>query len=156
MRSPHQVGREARGPVDAAFPGRAEARIAASALRLAQDNPDAAAAALAPVLDSSASEIPRMWLALAFLLAAIALDALGDPDAAGNALERALDLAEPDGMLTPFLLHPVPGLLERHARHRTAHAALVAEIRGLLASGESGDGQSPREQGGLGGIAPRD
>ena len=32
-----------------------------------------------------------------------------------------------------FLLHPVPGLLERHARHRTAHAALIAEIRSLLA-----------------------
>ena len=117
---------------------RAEARIAASALRLARDNPDAAAAALAPVLDGSVSEIPRMWLALAFLLGAIALDALGDPDAAGNALERALDLAEPDGALTPFLLHPVPGLLERHARHRTAHAALAAEIRGLLAGTRAG------------------
>ena len=79
-----------------------------------------------------------MWLALAFLLGAIALDALGDPDAAGNALERALDLAEPDGALTPFLLHPVPGLLERHARHRTAHAALAAEIRGLLAGTRAG------------------
>jgi LuxR family maltose regulon positive regulatory protein len=33
----------------------------------------------------------------------------------------------------PFLLHPEPGLLERQARHRTAHAALIAEIRGLLA-----------------------
>ena len=56
-----------------------EARIAVSALRLAQDNPDAAAAALAPVLDGSAAEIPRMWLAFAFLLGAIALDALGVP-----------------------------------------------------------------------------
>jgi LuxR family maltose regulon positive regulatory protein len=33
----------------------------------------------------------------------------------------------------PFLLDPAPGLLERHARHRTAHASLLAEIRGLLA-----------------------
>jgi LuxR family transcriptional regulator, maltose regulon positive regulatory protein len=30
-------------------------------------------------------------------------------------------------------LYPAAGLLERHARHRTAHAALIAEIRGLLA-----------------------
>ena len=135
-----------------------EARIAVSALRLAQDNPDAAAAALAPVLDGSAAEIPRMWLALAFLLGAIALDALGRPDAAGNALERALDLAEPDGALAPFLLHPVPGLLERHARHRTAHAALVAEIRGLLAGpGPGGHGRmaSPHERAGLGGSPTR-
>jgi len=36
-------------------------------------------------------------------------------------------------MLLPFLLHPAPGLLERHARHGTAHASLIAEILGLLA-----------------------
>ena len=69
----------------------------------------------------------------AFLLEAIARDALGDPAAAGRALERALDLAEPDGMLLWFLLHPAPGLLERHARQRTAHAALIAQILDLLA-----------------------
>ena len=69
----------------------------------------------------------------AFLLEAIARDALGDPAAADRALERALDLAEPDGALLSFLLYPAPGLLERHARHRTAHAALIAEILGLLA-----------------------
>jgi integrase len=32
-----------------------------------------------------------------------------------------------------FLLQPAPGLLERHARHGTAHASLIAEILGLLA-----------------------
>jgi LuxR family maltose regulon positive regulatory protein len=71
-------------------------------------------------------------LALAFLLEASARDALGDQGAAGRALERALDLAEPDGLLLPFLLYPAPGLLERQARRRTAHAALVAEILGRL------------------------
>jgi LuxR family maltose regulon positive regulatory protein len=30
------------------------------------------------------------------------------------------------------LLHPAPDLLERHARHHTAHAALIAEILSLL------------------------
>ena len=53
------------------------------------------------------------------MLEAIARDALGDPAAAGRALERALDLAEPDRALLAFLLHPAPGLLERHARHST-------------------------------------
>jgi hypothetical protein len=38
----------------------------------------------------------------------------------------ALDLAEPDGALLAFLLHPAPGLLERQARQCTAHAALIA------------------------------
>src|SRR5579862_2306450 len=110
-----------------------EIRIATAALRLARDDPHAASAALAPVLNSSAPVSLAIWLAQAFLLEAIARDALGDPTAAGRALERALDLAEPDGALGSFLLHPAPGLLERHARHRTAHASLLMEVRGLLA-----------------------
>jgi DNA-binding CsgD family transcriptional regulator len=36
-------------------------------------------------------------------------------------------------VLLPFLLSPVPALLDRHAPHRTAHASLIAEIRGLYA-----------------------
>jgi hypothetical protein len=46
---------------------------------------------------------------------------------------QCLDLAEPDRVLLPFLLSPMLALLERHAPHRTAHASLIAEIRGLLA-----------------------
>jgi LuxR family maltose regulon positive regulatory protein len=67
---------------------RGEIRIAAAALRLAQGNPSAAAVTLAPVLDGSASALPWGWLPHAFLLEAIAQDALGDPVAAGRALER--------------------------------------------------------------------
>jgi LuxR family maltose regulon positive regulatory protein len=74
----------------------------------------------------------RSWLVEAFLLEAIARDVLGDPSAAGRAVERALDLAEADGALSWFLLHPAPGLLARQARQGTAHAALIAEILGLL------------------------
>ena len=106
---------------------RGEMRIATALLRLAQDDPSAAAVVLAPVLDGS---VPLAWpsgLIQAFLLEAIARDA------AGHALERALDLAEPDGVLLPFLLHPAPGLLERHTRHRGAHASLIVEILSLLA-----------------------
>jgi LuxR family transcriptional regulator, maltose regulon positive regulatory protein len=114
-----------------------QVRISLAVLRLAQDNPHEAIAALAPVLDGSAPIPWPGWLAQPFLLEAICHDALGDPAAAGRALERALDLAEPDGVLLWFLLHPVPGLLERQARQRTAHAALIAEILSLLA------GQAP-------------
>ena len=71
-------------------------RTALAALRLAQDDPHAATAALAPVLDGSAPLIRRTWLVGAFLLEAIARDALGDPAAAEQALECALDLAEPE------------------------------------------------------------
>jgi LuxR family transcriptional regulator, maltose regulon positive regulatory protein len=108
-------------------------RISLAVLRLAQDDPHAAVAALAPVLDGSAPIPWPGWLVQPFLLEAIARDALGDPAAARRALERALDLAEPDGVLTMFLLHPAPGLLQRHARQRTAHAALIADILSLLA-----------------------
>ena len=42
-----------------------------------------------------------------------------------------------------FLLHPVPGLLERHARRRTAHPALITDILNLLA------GRKPAPSAGL-------
>jgi LuxR family maltose regulon positive regulatory protein len=112
---------------------RGEIGVATAVLRLAQDDLHAATAALAPVLDGSAPVAPQTWLVEAFLVQAIAQDALGNPADAGRALERALDLAEPDRTLTPFLLHLAPGLLERQARQRTSHAALIAEIRDLLA-----------------------
>jgi LuxR family transcriptional regulator, maltose regulon positive regulatory protein len=112
---------------------RGETRTALAALRLAQDDPHAATVALAPVLDGSTPLIRQTWLVGAFLLEAIARDVLGEPAAAERALERALDLAEPEGILLAFLMHPAPGLLERHARHRTAHPSLIAEILDLLA-----------------------
>jgi LuxR family maltose regulon positive regulatory protein len=118
-----------------------EIRIATAALRLAQDDPHSAIVALAPILDRSAPAVQRTWQAHAFLLEAIARDALGDRRTAESALERALDLAEPNGALAPFLLSPAPSLLERHARHRTTHAALITEIQSLLAG--STPGQSP-------------
>jgi LuxR family maltose regulon positive regulatory protein len=115
-----------------------EARTAAAALRLAQGNAAAATAALAPVLDGRDPAPAWTWLGHALLLEAIARDALGDQAAACQALERALDLAEPNGALLWFLLHPAPGLLDRHARHRTAHAALITEILGQLAGSQAG------------------
>jgi len=128
---------------------RGEIRVAAAALRLAQEDPHGATAALAPVVDGSASALPWGWLPHAFLLEAIARDALGETAAAGRALERALDLAEPDGALFLFVMDPAPGLLERHARPGTAHAALIAEILSLLAGqtpgSPPGGPQSPLE-----------
>ena len=76
---------------------------------------------------------PRVWPVQALLLEAISRDALGDTDLAERALERSLDLAEPEGLLIPFLLYPAAGLLERHRRRRTSHAALISEILDLLA-----------------------
>jgi LuxR family transcriptional regulator, maltose regulon positive regulatory protein len=123
---------------------RGEMGTAIAVLRLAQDDPRAALAVLAPVLDGTAPLPWPTWLTLAFLLEASARDALGDKGTADQALERALDCAEPDGALLFFLLHPAPGLLERHARHRTAHAALIADIQSLLAGRTPAPPAGPR------------
>jgi LuxR family transcriptional regulator, maltose regulon positive regulatory protein len=112
---------------------RGETRTALAALRLAQGRPQAATAALAPILDGSAPVTNLGWESQAFLLEAIARDALGDAVAAGHALEHALDLVEPDGAVFAFVLHPAPELLKRHAGRATSHAALIAEILSLLA-----------------------
>lgn len=110
----------------------AEMRITAAVLRLAQHDPRAATAALAPVLDGSVPAVWPVWLTQAYLLEAIARDGRGDQAAAHEAVERALDQAEPGGALLWFLVHPVPELLERHSRRGTAHAGLIAEIRSVL------------------------
>ena len=142
---------------------RGQIRIATAVLRLAQDHPRAAINALGPVLDGSAPVTRSTWLAQAFMLEATARNALGDPAAAGRALERALDLAEPDSTLSAFLIHPVPALLKRYARHSTRHAALISEILDLLPQpqprgpgGPRGVGRAaPQDRGGLGGSSPR-
>jgi LuxR family maltose regulon positive regulatory protein len=113
----------------------AQMRVAVASLRLAQHDPQAAVSALAPVLDASVIHIgvQPSWVVEAHLLEAAAWDMLGDPNAAGRAIERALEIAQPSRELVPFMLHPMPKLLERHARHGTAHGALIAWILNLLA-----------------------
>jgi len=109
---------------------------AEAALRLATGDPQAAADALAPILDGSLSGVRRVRMVTALLLEARARDALGDQAASGRVLERALDITESNGILLPFLLDPAPALLERHRRYGTAnssaHPALIAQILDLL------------------------
>jgi LuxR family maltose regulon positive regulatory protein len=121
-----------------------EMRVALAALHLAQNDPAAAALAVAPVINGAAPVVLRVSVTEALLIEAAAREALGDPSAAESALERALDIAEPDGAILPFLLHPVPALLERHRRRRTVHPSLVSEILTLLA-GASSSVPSPDE-----------
>jgi LuxR family transcriptional regulator, maltose regulon positive regulatory protein len=123
----------------------AQIRNALAVLRLAQDDPKAATAALTPVIEGSAPLVnAHLWDVQAWLLEAIARDALGDAGAARRALERALDLAQPEGLLFPFLLDPAPGLLDRHRRLGTAHAVLISEILTVLSGSEAHEGSPPR------------
>jgi hypothetical protein len=55
--------------------------------------------------------------------------------------EESLELAEPDGIVLPFVLAPVRDLLERLPRYRAAHATLLRTILAVLA------GSSPAPRG---------
>jgi LuxR family maltose regulon positive regulatory protein len=143
---------------------RGELGVVVATLRLAKDDPRAAIAALAPVLDGSKPVANGGWAIQAFLLNAIACDALGDQAAARSALEQALDLAARDGAVFAFALNPAPELLRRHASQCAAHAALICEILRLLGPGKpavpeamarSGGAALPRDHGGLGAASPR-
>jgi LuxR family maltose regulon positive regulatory protein len=100
---------------------------------LAQHEVREATVVLPPPLDGSIPGVQLVCAVAALLLEAIACDALGDPDAARSVLERALDLAERDRALFPFLIHPVPPQFERHAEYRTAPVSLISEVVDLLA-----------------------
>ncbi len=113
---------------------RAVIRIALGVLELEEDNLERAVEALAPVVDGSAPALSERWARVeALLLDATARDRLGDRRAAEETLEAALELAEPEGLLLPFMLWPSRELLERHPKHRTAHATLIATILDTLA-----------------------
>ena len=141
-----QRAERALAEMDAPERDTAEMHNAVAVLRLAQDDPEAATVALAPVIDGSVPLVnAHLWEVQAFLLEAIARDALGDAGAARRALERALHLAKPEGLRFPFLLDAAPGLLERHRRTGTAHAVLISEILNVLA-GRKPDSQSREPQ----------
>jgi LuxR family maltose regulon positive regulatory protein len=107
--------------------------VALGALELERDNPEQAVEALAPVLDGTAPALYKRWARVeALLLNATAHDRLGDRRASEEALEEALDLAEPEGLILPFMLWPNPDLLERHPKHRTSHATLISAILDTL------------------------
>jgi LuxR family maltose regulon positive regulatory protein len=117
-------------------------RIAAGSLALAERRPQAAVDVLAPVCEQvpeavvdgapQAINVSRATIH-ALLLDAQAQEMLGEPRLAEASIERALELTEQDdGTVLLFMLVPVTGLLERHPRHRTAHAALLSTTLDVL------------------------
>jgi LuxR family transcriptional regulator, maltose regulon positive regulatory protein len=101
--------------------------------RLAQAD-QLAAAVLTPLLDGT--RLNRVWVVAAFLLGAIARDTLGDLEAAERTLRYALDLAEPDQVLFPFLSHLPPGPPGRHDRNPSADATLTRQTADVLAGAD--------------------
>ena len=114
----------------------AETRIALAGIHLAEQDPHAAIDALAPVSAGEAPIIIDYSRPTALIVEAVARDLLGDSRAAEDDVERALDLAEPDALVLPFLVPSARELLERHPRHRTAHAALLSSILDVFAGSQ--------------------
>ena len=127
-------------------------RIAAATLDLAERRPQEVVEMLAPVtvgslepaVDGAPQVLQPRWATVhALLLDAAARDQLGHPGDAEASIERALELAEPDGVVLPFALVPVRGLLERHPKHRTSHAALLSTILDVLAGSAPDPSREP-------------
>jgi LuxR family maltose regulon positive regulatory protein len=99
-------------------------------LRLADDDPQGATDAVAPVIAGTAFAYHVNMQIEGLLLDAIARHRLGEPDAAEQSLERALAIAEPQGRV--MILATTAGvseILEAHPLHRTAHAAHLKLLR---------------------------
>jgi LuxR family maltose regulon positive regulatory protein len=138
--------REAVAEMDADERDSVPMRGMVALLELVGGDPERAIAALAPMLDEAQPVEDLRWTLQGLVIGAAALDAAGDAGGSSRALERALDLAEPDGLVLPFLLFAAPELLERHAHLHTRHAALIAEVLTLLAgkkpaAGPASDGR---------------
>jgi LuxR family maltose regulon positive regulatory protein len=103
----------------------------------------------APLGDSHSATAVRGWFVQSLLVEAVVRDEAGQGAAAEHALERALELAAHDRVLLPFLVDPIPELLERYASRDTAHADLVSEIfklrTGLEGAGTDQASESPPE-----------
>ena len=108
-------------------------RLAAAAFALADSEPDAALEAVAPMVLGTPATLHPGGRPSTLCVDAAARDQLGDRAGAEASIERALELAEPDGVVLQFMLAPVGELLERHPRHRTMHATLLSTILGVLA-----------------------
>ena len=110
-----------------------EGRVALASVHLADGEAEAALGVLAPVVARSAPVIRDFTVIHAFLVDAVAHDLLGDTQAAESDIESALELAEPEAVILPFVMAAPRDLLERHPRHRTAHAALLQDVLDVLA-----------------------
>jgi LuxR family transcriptional regulator, maltose regulon positive regulatory protein len=109
-----------------------ESRSARAVICLADGDPAGALGAVQPVLNGTAPVIGYVTVVEACLLAGLAHRELGDQRAAGQAAERALDLAEADRLVLPFAMTGARELLEALPSHQTGHPELRADILDVL------------------------
>ena len=131
-----------------------EIRNAAAVVRLAGQDPAGARRELRAVLDGDAPVSPYLTLVEAHLLDALACRDLGDVRAARAALERALQLAEPDRLILPFAMTGGWELLTALPPHTTSHAALAADILDAVRGGGAGHASPAASSGPVEELSP--
>jgi LuxR family maltose regulon positive regulatory protein len=115
-------------------------------LQLIANDPNGAVEAVAPVLAGVAFAFHVNPVIEALLLDGLARSRLGEHAAAEQSVERALELAEPQGHVWIVLTVPgVRALLEAHPLHRTAHGAYLKMLLDHVAGIEPVAGPAPRE-----------
>jgi LuxR family maltose regulon positive regulatory protein len=105
-----------------------EVREVVAARAIASGDAAAAIDSLTPILAGTIPMHHEMVLIRSLLLDAKAHDMLGDATTARNSVERALELAEGDGLIDPFLWVECIQLLERHQHDRTTHRLFLGAI----------------------------
>jgi LuxR family maltose regulon positive regulatory protein len=114
--------------------GLSDYAIALARLDLALGEPGAALRAVAGFLADERESLMPVSRTEAWVVDAIARDAIHDEPGALRAIERALDLAEPRGYSNAILRHgaPVRSLLRRHIASGTAHRAFAGVLLSVL------------------------
>ena len=136
------AARAALADISEAERNTSDIRLASAVIHLAECEPEQAVEVLAPVIERLAPTTHRSSATTeAQVLDAVAREQLGDQRAAEASLELALELAEPEGIVLPFILVPGRDILDRLPRHRTAHATLRQTILDIIA------GSPPRPSG---------
>ena len=115
--------------------------IGIAALELASGHPEAAVETVNAYLAAGRPPVLPFTTIEARVIESVARDCLNDAEGALNALERALDLAEPRGY-ADAVLHfgaPLKSLLRRRIRHGTRHRAFAGELLNTLEQGSPED-----------------
>jgi LuxR family maltose regulon positive regulatory protein len=132
---------------DVAFPkaGDPEVDIAAAFAALAAGDAAVASEWATRLIDEAGAGLPARPLVQALAVAAAASEAEGDPVLAARLAERALDLAEPDGLRLAIAdaAPAIEPVLAHLLRYGTAHRSLIGEVLELVASGATELGGAP-------------
>ncbi|TML01153.1 MAG: hypothetical protein E6G41_16960 [Actinobacteria bacterium] len=122
-----------------------ELEIAMALAALAAGDTAAAGERAEGLVDRVGAELPTLPLVQALAVAAAATDGEGDRVVAARLAERALELAEPDGLRLAIAdaAPAIEPVLAHLLRYGTAHRSLIGEVLELVESGATECGGTP-------------